>query len=123
MAHPKMSKKRTETISSALFLVGLAIVFLTNTFWPGMLLVIGISLAVRQYLFGRLYDALLSLAVFTGVFCASGLNISWDILLPVIFVVAALYILIREFCNPYPLDEAEEEESLNLEITEDKDKN
>ncbi len=121
MAHPKVSQKRAEAISSSLFLVGLAIVFLTQSFWPSMMLVIGIPLALRQYLLGRTYDALLSLVIFGGVFCVSGLDISWEIILPVLFVTAAIYTIAREFCNPYPTTEAEDEESLNHEITEDKD--
>lgn len=121
MSHPKVSQRRAEAISSSLFLVGLAIVFLTQSFWPGMMLVVGIPLALRQYLLGRTYDALLSLVIFGGVFCVSGLDISWEIILPVLFVTAAIYTIIREFCNPYQTTEAEDEESLNHEITEDKD--
>ena|SRR3990167_2821890 len=121
MAHPKVSQKRADAISASLFLIGLAIVFLTNSFWPGMMLVIGIPLALKQFLLGRVYDSLLSLVVFVGIFCVSGFSIPWDVLLPVIFIVAALYIILREFCNPYPTTEAEDEESLNHEITEDED--
>ena len=119
MAHPKVSLKRAKNLSFACFLLGFAIVFYTNTFWPGMTLVIGIPLALRQYLLGRMYDAILSLATFSGVFFASGYDLPWDILLPVLFTLAALYLVIREFLNPYPLSEPEEEESLSHEITDE----
>lgn len=122
MAHPKTSLRRAKNFSSALFLVGLAIVSFTETWWPGMMLVIGIPLALRQYLFGRNYDALLSLVVFGGIFIASGFNISWEILLPVLFTVAALYILGREFFTPYPTTEPEDEESLSYEISDNEKK-
>ncbi len=121
MAHPKVSQKRAKTLSSALFLIGLAIVSLTNNWWPGMMLVIGIPLALRQYLLGRNYDALLSLVIFTGTFIIAGFDVSWEVILPILFILAALYILIREFCNPYSTTVAEDEESLSYEIEEDEE--
>ena len=119
MAHPKVSQRRAKTLSSALFLIGLAIVSLTQNFWPGMMLVIGIPLAVRQYLLGHIYDAALSLVIFCGAYFVAGFNVSWEVVLPVLFIIAALYILIQEFFNPALTTEAEDEESLRNEITED----
>ncbi len=119
MAHPKVPQKRAKNLSAALFLIGLAIVSLTGSWWPGVMLAIGIPLALRQYLLGRFYDAFLSLVIFIGIFLAANLDFSWQVLLPVLFIIAAIYILIREFCNPYDTTEAEDEESLSLEITEE----
>lgn len=121
MAHPKVSQRRAKAIASSLFLVGLAIVSFTESWWPGMMIVIGVPLALRQFLLGRIYDAILSLVIFGGVFFVSGFNVSWEVLLPVLFIIGALYLLIREFCDPNPTNEAEDEESLNHEITEDQD--
>ncbi|MBM3193847.1 MAG: hypothetical protein FJZ59_06430 [Chlamydiae bacterium] len=119
MAHPKMSIRRAKNLSSALFLIGLAIISLTNSWWPGIMLVIGIPLALRQFLLGRKYDAILSLVIFCGAFIVATFDVSWQILLPVLFIMGAVYILIKEFCDPYPTTEAEEEESLSYEIEED----
>jgi hypothetical protein len=83
------------------------------------MLAIGIPLALRQYLLGRFYDAGLSLVIFGGAFFAAHFDFSWEVLLPVLLLIAALYILIREFCNPYDTTVAEDEESLSLEITEE----
>jgi len=121
MAHPKVSQKRAKTLSSALFLIGLAIASLTSNWWPGMMLVIGIPLALRQYLLGRNYDAVLSLVIFSGTFIIAGFDVSWEVILPILFILAALYILIGEFCNPYSTTVAEDEESLSYEIEEDED--
>lgn len=119
MAHPKTSYKRAKAISGSLFLVGLAILSFNNLWWPGILLVIGLPMALRQFLLGRVYDMSLSLVIFVGAFVASGYHISWDILLTVLFVLGAIYILVREFTNPSASTEPEEEEALNIEIEED----
>ena len=121
MAHPKVSYKRAKAISSSLFLVGLAVVSFTQNWWPGILLVIGIPLALRQLLLGRVYDMFLSLVIFVGGFVVSGYQVSWEVVLPVIFIVAAIYTLAREFLDSNPSSEAELEESINKEIEEEDD--
>ncbi len=121
MLHPKVSQRRAKTLSTSLFLIGLAIVSLTETWWPGMMLVVGIPLALRQYLLGHIYDACLSLAVFCGAFFVAGAGSTWEVVLPVLFIIAAIYILIQEFLNPALTTEAEDEESTSCEITEDEE--
>lgn len=121
MAHPKVSQRRAKTLSSSLFLIGLAIVSLTETWWPGMMLVIGIPLALRQYLLGHTYDACLSLVIFCGAFFVAGFNVSWEVILPVLFIIAAIYTLAGEFLNPALTTEAEDEESTSYEIKEDEE--
>ena len=121
MAHPKVSQRRAKTLATSLFLIGLAIASLTNSWWPGIMLVIGIPLALRQYLLGHVYDASLSIAVFCGAFFFANFDISWQVILPIVFMIAALYILIQEFLNPALTTEAEDEESLSNEIMEDED--
>lgn len=118
MAHPKVSQKRARALSSALLLVSLAVVSFTGVWWPNIMLAIGIPLALRQYLLGRIYDMFLSLVIFVGAYIVAGYQISWDVLLPVLFGIGAIYILVREFCDPFPTTEAEDEESLNNELAE-----
>lgn len=118
MAHPRVSQKRARAIGSSLFLICLAVVAFTGNWWPGLILAVGIPLAVRQFLLGKVYDMCLSLVLFVGAFIASGYNISWEILLPVIFITGAIYTLIREFFDTEIPEEPEEEESLNKEIEE-----
>lgn len=119
MAHPKTSLQRARSISASIFLIGLAIVSYTDTWWPGIMLVVGIPLAIRQYLFGKNYDMLMTLFIFVGFFITVGFDISWEILVPVIFLTAGVYILLREFFDPYSTTIPEEEESLSHEIEED----
>ena len=100
MANPKTSLKRAQSISTSIFLTGLAIVCYTNTWWPGILLVVGIPLGIRQYLFKKAYDTLMTLFIFIGFFITVAFDISWEILLPFIFLAGAIQTLLREFSDP-----------------------
>lgn len=117
-----VSKRRAQVLSVALFLIGLAIISYLRAWWPGIMLAIGIPLAIRQYLLDRPYDMCISLFVFGGVFLTVQFNISWEILLPVLFAIGGIYILFREYIESKaePLDE--EEDDINHEIEEEQHK-
>jgi len=118
--HPITSKKKAQALSTALFLVGLATLVFTDAWWPGIMLIIGLPLALRQYLLGRNYDMMVTLFVFVGTFVSVQFDISWRIFLPILFTLGALYILFREFLGPDETTEEEKEEELNHEIEENK---
>ena len=118
--HPITSKKRAGALSSSLFLVGLATLIFTQAWWPGIMLIVGLPLALRQYLLGRNYDMLVPLVVFIGTFVTVQFDISWRIFLPILFTLGAIYIFFREFFGPDETDEQEREEQLNHEIEENK---
>ncbi len=120
MAHPKLSHRRASSLSLALFLLGLAILSLTDTWYPGIFIVVGTPLALRQYFRGNIYESILTLTIFGGLFILFTFeNLPWKILLPILFTLAAINILCREFMSARRHDEAEEEESLNIEIEEE----
>lgn len=116
------SKRRAKAFSVALFLIGLAIITYLNAWWPGIMLAVGIPLALRQYLLGRHYDMGITLFVFIGVFVTVQFNISWEILLPVLFALGGIYILFREYLESKEEPLEEEEEDINQEIEEDQHK-
>jgi hypothetical protein len=118
----RVSKRRAKTLSAALFFIGLAIVAYLSAWWPGMMLAVGIPLALRQYLLGRHYDTGVTLFVFIGVFVTVQFNISWQILLPVLFALGGIYILFREYLESKGEPLEEEEENRNQEIEEDQHK-
>ncbi len=120
--HPITSKKKAQVISTALFLLGLATLIFTENWWPGIMLIVGLPLAVRQFLVGRTYDTLVTLLVFVGTFVTVEYDISWKIFLPILFTLGAIYILFREFMGPGEETEEEKEEELNCEIEEDQKK-
>ncbi len=108
------TKKRARILSTALFLIFLAIVSYTELWWPGIMLAIGIPLAMRHALLGRYYDAAVSLFIFVGGFIAVQYSIAWQILLPVIFTVGAIYIFFRDYVEAGTL--AEDEDDMNLSM-------
>jgi hypothetical protein len=116
--HPITSRKRAGALSTALFLLGLASLIFTERWWPGIMLIVGLPLALRQFLLGRTYDALVSLLVFLGTYITVEFDISWKIFLPVLFTLGAIYVVFREFMGPDETTEEEREEELNHEIEE-----
>jgi len=122
MTHPLMSRKKAQALSLILFLFGMAVLVYTQSWWPSIMLVIGLPIALRQYLLGRSYDMAVSLFVFVGVFVTVQFDISWRILLPILFTLGGLYIFFREFFGGTSVTEAEEEEDLNQEIEEEQHK-
>ena|SRR3989344_615713 len=118
MLHPLTSRKRALSFSAALFLIGLVVLIFTDAWWPGIMLAVGIPLALRQYLLGRPYDMGISLLVFGGTFITVEFDISWRIFLPTLFTLGAVYVFCREFTGVDGEDEEEREEDLNHEIEE-----
>lgn len=122
MTRPLTSMKTAKAFSLALFLVGLALLTYIRTWWPGIMLAIGLPLALRQYLVGRKYDMCVSLFVFIGVFVTVQFHISWEALLPILFTLGAIYIFFREYLEGKTHTQAEDEEELNAEIEEEQHK-
>lgn len=118
--HPHTSRKKAQALSTSLFLIGLATLIFTEAWWPGIMLIVGLPLALRQFLLGRTYDMMMTLLVFVGTFVTVQFDISWRIFLPILFTLGALYILFREFFGPDETTEEEKEEELNHEIEETK---
>jgi hypothetical protein len=120
MPVPLTSKKKAQTLSSILFLISLVALLFFGFWWPGIMLAVGIPLALRQFLLGRSYDAVISLLLFVGTFITVEFEISWQMFLPVLFTLGAIYVVFREFLSPDDTTEEEAEEELNHEIEEDK---
>lgn len=119
MPYPIVSRKKAKALVFSLFLIGLAILSYSGVWWPGIMLAIGIPLAVKQYLAGRRYDVAITLFVFIGVFVTVAFDIQWEILLPVLFTIGGIYIFCRDFLESSCLSEEDKEQDLNEEIEEE----
>lgn len=119
MPHRIVCQKKAKRFSFALFLIGVVCLSYVGIWWPGIMLAIGIPLAVKQYLLGKRYDVALTLFVFAGVFITVQFDIEWKVLLPVLFTIGGIYILFRDLVETSQLTEKEKEEDLNEEIEED----
>lgn len=97
MALPILSKRKSDAIANGVFLAGIGILLYTHAWWPGILLVIWLSLATRQYFTQRIYDLIISSVILLGLFIVTLFNINWEILMPVLLVVGGIYIIFREY--------------------------
>ncbi len=121
MIHQLSSRKRALYFSTVLFAINLSILIFTNHWWPGIMLAIGLPFSLRQYLLGRSYDTFISLIVFVGTFVTVSYDISWQIFLPVLFTLGAIYLVFQEFIAVLGETEEEKEEDISHEVDE-KDK-
>lgn len=119
MSRPIVCLKKAKGLAFSLFLIGLAVLSYSGVWWPGIMLAIGLPLALKQYLAGRRYDVAITLFVFIGVFVTVAFDIQWQILLPVLFTIGGIYILCRDFLESSSISEEEKEEDLNEEIEEE----
>ena len=97
MLSPLTTHKSADAISVGIMMIGLGILFYLNAWWPGILLAIGASLIVRQYLRGRHYDMAITTLVFGGLFLYFFYTINWSNVMPVLFVVGGIYLIFREY--------------------------
>ena len=101
-----LSKNKVKALSGVLFCIGLVLLFFIHAYWSAVVLVIGIPLALKQCLEKRLYDMAITLFIFIGFFLIAQFTIPWKILIPILFIMAAIYIL----CKEYVISKKEEEE-------------
>ncbi|MEI8365591.1 MAG: hypothetical protein WCF65_04150 [Parachlamydiaceae bacterium] len=97
MAKEILSKRKSIAISNGLFLIGIGILYYTETWWPGILLVLWLTLAARQYLSGRKYDFAITSVILIGLFLITFFKIQSAMLIPVLFVTGGIYIIFREY--------------------------
>ena len=121
MARQKVSRKRALISSFIFFLIGVFILtFLHQYWWPGVALLVGIPLALYQFLMGRKYDMAISLFLYIGIFVTIQFQIPWKMLLPILFIFGGVYIFLREIFKTSKEDEIDREKELNKEIEEEK---
>lgn len=92
-----MTEKRANEVFGGTFLIGLAVLFLINWWWPGIMFVIGIALMVRAVAQGRAWSdergGLVVLAigvVFTVIDVLKVFSFNWW---PIVLILIGLYLL------------------------------
>ena len=115
------SRKRASTIYTATLLVGLALLFIIQNWWPSILIVVGTALGIKQYLVGKKRDSILTFVVFYGFFAISFLDVSWRILVPSIMILTAFYIVAKEWIEDKRIPtEREQDEEIQQQFAEKK---
>ena len=112
-----LSKKKATMISNGIFFFFLGIMIFTNSWWPGIIVALGVTLTSRQYLSGRYYSAIISAVIFTAVFLFALSRFNFDVLAPVLFILAGIFLIVREYYFAQDTNGKEKSE----EIKEDAD--
>ena len=113
MAKPVLMRKRAKVVALIVFLIALAIITYFGIWWPGIMLAVGLPLAIMQYLQGRHYDMGITLFVFVGAWISVQFDIKWEVLLPILFAIGGIYIFFREWIESRSAKDEEIEEDKN----------
>lgn len=91
-----MNTKRTKSgIAGGIFLIGLGVLIITGSWWPGIMFVIGLAIGAERAFHGNYVQALTTLAVCSaiGLICAT--NIPWNIFGPFILISLGAVVLVQ----------------------------
>ncbi len=119
MSKPISTHRHANSISAGVFLISLGILFYMNAWWPGILLALLVSIGIKDYLRGRLYDLVLTTIVLGGLFVFFYFNAEWSVTVPVLFTIAGIWIIFRELFVRKPRMGEEEVEDVSHEVSED----
>lgn len=97
MSTEQSKQSKGELAANGLFLIWLGVLFYTNWWWPGILLALWSTIAVRQYVRGNLMQLLAVSVILLGLFFASFFQMNWSLFIPILFILAGVYLVGREF--------------------------
>ncbi len=97
MARPLMGKKLAHILAFILFAIGVAILTHYKIWWPALILVLGLPVALKHYLLGEFFETFLALFIFFGLYITFKFQFKPDILLPVFVTLGGIYIFFKEF--------------------------
>jgi hypothetical protein len=102
-------KKRASSISGGIFLIGLGVLLITGWWWPGILLVIGLSGGAELIFRGQIARGIGTIAFFSAIPIVIAIiqstDISWAIVGPFILIVLGVITLVKAV---YLKDEVEQ---------------
>ena len=94
-------KKQASGISGGIFLIGLGMLLYTGWWWPGIMLVIGLSAGAEQIFRGKIASGIGTIAFFSAFpiiwAIVQATDISWAIIGPFILIAIGVIILVKAF--------------------------
>lgn len=97
MSFAYMTENKADIIGKGVFLIGLGILFLTNNWWPGILLVILVAYSIRHYLLKRYWEMAMLMAIFLFIFVISYYHIEVMYIVPALLILSGLYFILKEY--------------------------
>ncbi|MCB1149263.1 MAG: hypothetical protein KDK48_03785 [Chlamydiia bacterium] len=93
--------------------------FYTNYWWPGILLALAVTFGVRDALRGRMYDFVITVVIFLGLFLFFFFNARWSFAVPVLFTLAGIAIIVREIYFKKDRSLIDETEDISQTVSEE----
>ena len=91
-----MNTKRTKSgIAGGIFLIGLGVLAITGSWWPGVMIVIGLAVGADRAFRGNYMQALTAFAVCSAIALISATNIAWNIFGPFILISFGVVVLMQ----------------------------
>ncbi|MGD9091592.1 MAG: hypothetical protein PVF74_02010 [Anaerolineales bacterium] len=94
-------EKQASAISGGIFLIGLGVLFMTDWFWPGILLVIGLSGGAKLILRGQIIQGVGTIVFFSAIpivmTIVQATYFSWAVVGPFILIVLGIITLVKAF--------------------------
>jgi hypothetical protein len=94
-------RKQASGISGGIFLIGLGILMITGWWWPGILVVIGLSGGAEQIFRGRTSSGIWTIVTLCGIALVftivQSTDVTWGIIGPFILIALGVIALVRVF--------------------------
>lgn len=99
MNRPNLSKTTTHVLTALIILAGGAALLYFDIIWPEIILIVGLAIALKQFLNGSVFDPIASLVIFGSMYVTTKMNIGWEVLipLPALIFVVGFFILVHEY--------------------------
>lgn len=94
---PTLPKKKADTIANGIFLILLGVLFFTETWWPGIVFAVGVNIAIRQLLTGRMSDFFITLGVLAVIIAFTFFEFTSYYVIPILFIAGGIYVIFHEY--------------------------
>lgn len=84
-------------ITGGLLLIGLGVLMLTGWWWPGIMVVLGLSIGAGLVFRGKYAPAAVVLVVFLGIPVVAETDLPWNLFAPMVLIGLGIIILTKAF--------------------------
>lgn len=110
-------RRRASGISGGIFLIGLGMLLITGWWWPGIMLVIGLSGGAEQIFRGQMSRGIGTIVFFGAIVVVvtiiQSTDVTWAIVGPFILIVLGVITLVKTF---YLKEEVEDVADMGMTV-------